>query len=56
MSMDSVFWSLGGTMGAAVGGVVLGEFGYQILGVAFGVFAILAGVVILLLSKDPYES
>jgi predicted MFS family arabinose efflux permease len=52
MSMDLVFWSLGGTIGAAVGGVVLSEFGYQILGVAFGVFGILASFVILLLAKD----
>jgi len=54
MSMDSVFWSLGGTIGAAAGGVVLSELGYQILGVAFGVFAILASFVILLIAKDPH--
>ena len=53
MSMSGVFWSLGGIIGAAVGGLVLSQFGYQILGVAFGVFGILAAFVIFLLVKDP---
>jgi len=53
MSMGAVFWSLGGTIGAAVGGIALSQFGYQILGVAFGVFGILAAFVIFLLAKDP---
>ena len=52
MSLGGVFWSLGGALGAAVGGVVLSQFTYQILGVVFGVFGVVAAFVILFLAKD----
>lgn len=55
MSMSGVFWSLGGLIGAAVGGVVLSSFNYQILGVAFGVFGFIAALIIFLLAEDPCD-
>lgn len=55
MSMDGVFWSLGGAIGAVTGGTILGQFGYQILGMAFGTFGVIASFIILFLAKDPSD-
>jgi predicted MFS family arabinose efflux permease len=55
MSMSMVFWSLGGTIGAAAGGAALAQFNYQILGVTFGVFGVVAAFIIFLLAKDPFR-
>lgn len=53
MSMVAMFGSLGSVLGAAAGGVALGQFGYQVLGVTFGAFGVVAASVIYVLAKDP---
>jgi predicted MFS family arabinose efflux permease len=53
MSMNTVFGSLGGAIGASLGGIALGQSGYIALGVAFGVLGITATSIIATLAKDP---
>lgn len=53
MSVDSAFVNLGYAMGAAVGGITLIRFRYEGLGVALGLFGILAAVVFYLFARDP---
>ena len=53
MSISGVFASVGASVGVAVGGSALSAYGFQMLGVTFGVFAVASAAVILFLAKDP---
>jgi predicted MFS family arabinose efflux permease len=53
MSIAGVFASIGASVGVAVGGLALSAFGFQMLGLTFGVFGVASAAVILLLAKDP---
>ena len=55
MSIAGVFASIGASVGVAVGGLALSAFGFQILGITFGVFGVVSAVVILFLAKDPIK-
>ena len=56
MSLGAVFGSIGGTLGVSVGGLALSQFGFQILGVCFGVFGFASALVIFFLAKDPCKN
>jgi DHA1 family inner membrane transport protein len=53
MSINTVFGSLGGAIGASLGGIALGQSGYVALGATFGVLSIIAVLIIAALAKDP---
>ena len=53
MSVSGVFGSLGATLGVSAGGLALSQFGYQLLGLTFGVFGVAAASIIYFLAKDP---
>ena len=53
MSLAGVFASVGASIGVAVGGLALSQSGFQLLGVAFGVFGISAAFIIYFLTTDP---
>jgi len=53
MSISGVFGSLGVTFGASVGALALGQFGYQMMGITFGLFGVVAALVIFFAAKDP---
>ena len=53
MSINTVFGSIGGAIGASLGGIALSQSGYLALGVTFGILGFTAVLVISLLAKDP---
>ena len=53
MSVDSAFVNLGYALGAAVGGMTLLWFDYEGLGIALGLFGIVAAVVFYVFASDP---
>ncbi len=53
MSMNEAFWSLGRVIGAVIGGLILGQYGYQTLGIALGTFGIIASLIISFFAQDP---
>lgn len=53
MSMNTVFGSLGGAIGASLGGIALGQSGYVALGATFGVLGIASVIIVATLAKDP---
>jgi len=53
MSVDSAFVNLGYALGAAVGGTALIWFDYEGLGVALGLFGVVAAAVFYLFARDP---
>jgi MFS transporter, DHA1 family, multidrug resistance protein len=53
MSLSGVFASIGVSLGVAVGGLTLNQFGFQLLGVTFAVFGISAAFIIYFLATDP---
>jgi predicted MFS family arabinose efflux permease len=52
MSTGAVFASIGVTVGVSVGGLALSAFGFQLLGVTLGFFAIISGFIIYFFAKD----
>ncbi len=56
MSLGGVFASVGASLGVAVGGLALGTFGFELLGVTFGAFGVASAMVILLFAKDPIKA
>jgi predicted MFS family arabinose efflux permease len=53
MSIGGVFGSVGSALGVYAGGIAIGQFGYQILGLTFGTFGVASALVIFLFAKDP---
>jgi predicted MFS family arabinose efflux permease len=53
MSVDSAFVNLGYALGAAVGGLALIWFDYEGLGIALGLFGVVAAVVFYVFARDP---
>ncbi|MEJ2281426.1 MAG: MFS transporter, partial [Candidatus Bathyarchaeota archaeon] len=53
MSMNEAFWSLGRVIGAVMGGLILGQYGYQTLGITLGTFGLIASLIISFFAKDP---
>jgi predicted MFS family arabinose efflux permease len=53
MSMNEAFWSLGRVIGAVMGGLILGQYGYQTLGIALGTVGLIASLIISFFAKDP---
>jgi len=56
MSLHRIALNAGEAIGAAVGGVVLALFSYQVLGLVFGGFAIASAAIFLFLVKQPTET
>ena len=56
MSINTVFGSLGGAIGAALGGIALSQSGYLALGATFGILGLAAVLVISILAKDPFKT
>jgi predicted MFS family arabinose efflux permease len=52
MSMNEAFWSLGRVIGTVMGGLILGQYGYQILGISLGTFGVIASLIISFFAKD----
>lgn len=52
MSLSGTFWSVGGVIGSVVGSIVLGQYGYQILGLSFGSLGVIASIIILFFAID----
>ena len=55
MSLNGVFASVGASVGVSVGGLALNASGFQLLGVAFGIFGVASAVIIFLLAKEPIK-
>lgn len=53
MSMTSAFGSTGTVLSLSLGGALLIQYGWRIMGVGIGVFGILAGVILYLFAQDP---
>ncbi len=53
MSLSIVFGNIGTLIGASLGGLILGNFGFQIVGITFGLINVIGALVILFLAKDP---
>lgn len=53
MSMNSAAISLGNALGAAVGGLALDLFNYEVMGSVLGAVAIVAAIIFYLLTADP---
>ncbi len=53
MSIGGVFGSVGSALGVYAGGIAIGQFSYQMLGLTFGVFGAASALVIFLFAKDP---
>jgi MFS family permease len=52
MSINGVFASIGVTIGTACGGLALTQ-SFQLLGLTFGIFAVIASLIILFIAKEP---
>lgn len=52
MSINSAAYSLGGTLGSTVGGIILTFFGWEMLGLILGIFAIIASIIFYFLVID----
>jgi predicted MFS family arabinose efflux permease len=52
MSINGVFASIGVTIGSICGGLAIIQ-GFQMLGLSFGIFAVIAALIILFIAKEP---
>ena len=55
MSLSGVFASVGASAGVALGGLVLGMYGFQLLSLILGLFGVSAALLIFFFAKDPTQ-
>jgi predicted MFS family arabinose efflux permease len=53
MSVNSAFIYLGVALGGGLGGLLLGAFSYQVVGVTFAMFLFASSAILLTLTRDP---
>jgi len=53
MSISGVFGSIGASLGVSCGGIALGLFGFQLLGLTLGIFGLISAVIVYFFAKDP---
>jgi predicted MFS family arabinose efflux permease len=56
MSIHRIAGNTGEAIGAATGGMLLALFSYQVMGLAFGAFAMASAAIFLFLVKQPTET
>ncbi len=56
MSMTSAFGSIGSVLSLGLGGALLSEYGWGVMGLMIGAFGILAGGVLLLFARDALST
>jgi predicted MFS family arabinose efflux permease len=56
MSLTEALGSTGSAIGAALGGLVILNYGYEPLGLFLGIFGIAASIVFFTLTKEPINS
>ena len=56
MSLSQVFAYAGASLGAAIGGLILGVYGFLFLGMVFGLMNVFAASVVFFFAKDPSKS
>jgi len=56
MSLTGAFGSIGSVLSLSLGGALLTQYGWGVMGLVIGVFGILAGGVLLLFARDTLSA